>query len=237
MKKPTLAKLMAALLLCAGVNTAAAQMIAYTGCAVREPNSVIAALNSFWEAMSTPESAGRPTLMLSEALFNGPAPGTHSLAAQYADYAAYEASRARIAAKPGVWTALVNSVSAVADCPTDGLFVQMESWGDMDADWTHYAVYPFRTTDIRAYIKAFDKFANSKTMESAPGPVVLWENRAGGQGASHFVNFHAPSFAELNSFLDSLLDSEDYADFVDDVASIRTLGVALQYRKVMMWEP
>ena len=49
--------------------------------------------------------------------------------------------------------------------------------------------------------------------------------------------FDAPSFSALNSFLDSLRASDDYAAFADEVAPIRTLGVVSQTRKVMMWEP
>lgn len=238
MKSTKLVSLLSTLFLLGVTNNGAAQVMGYTACIVEDPSSFVAALNTFWDSMSNVEATNRPTAMINQTLWNGGARATHSIAAHYPDYAAWEDSRARIAANAAAWTRLGMSFSAIADCPFDALFVRLGSWGNVAADWEYYAVYGLRTTDIRAYMEAFEEFAQSDTMKAAPGPVELWEHRAGAaQGPTHFMNFHAPSFSALNSFIDSLGQSEDYADFVEEVESIRTLGIASQYRKIMTLEP
>ena len=238
MKPTRTSRLMGTLLLFGMANSGAAQVMGYTSCTVEDPSSFVAAITTFWDAMSHVDASNRPTAMINQTLWNGGAPGTHSIAAHYADYAAWEDSRARIGANAAAWTRLGNSISAVAECPFEALFVRLGSWGTTDADWEYYAVYGLRISDIRAYMEAFAEFAESDTMNAAPGPVELWQHRAGAaQGPTHFVNFHAPSFSALNAFIDSLGQSEDYADFVDEVESIRTVGIASQYRRIMTLEP
>ena len=79
--------------------------------------------------MSSFEATDRPSLMLVQNLWNGGASATHGLGATYADYDAYEASRARLAANPGPYTALVSSISAVADLPNRDSDYQDEELG------------------------------------------------------------------------------------------------------------
>lgn len=54
---------------------------------------------------------------------------------------------------------------------------------------------------------------------------------------TNFVVFFSPSLASLNEFLDDLTASEAYADFVEEVADIRTLGTATQSQRLVTWEP
>ena len=235
--KTKFTRLMVGLLLLGTANNVAAEVLTYTSCTVKDPTSFVTALSSFYDEMRAVPATDRPSAAILQSLWNGPNPTTHSITASYSDYAALEASTARIAANPGGLATFSRTMAAVATCSAEGLLIRRGVWGDEDADWEFLALYPLTVSDVGAYVKAFDKFANSQTGKAAPGPVILWENRAGAQGYTHLVVFTAPSLAILNTFLDSLLASKDYAGFAADVKSIRKLGQGSQSRKILTLEP
>ncbi len=235
--KTKLTNMMLGLLLLGMVNTVNAEVLTYTSCTVEDPTSFVTALSSFYDEMRAVPATDRPSAAVLQSLWNGPNPTTHSITASYADYAALEASNARIATNPGGLATFSRTMASVAKCSTEGLLIRRGIWGNENADWEFLALYPLTVSDTGAYVKAFDKFANSRIGQAAPGPVVLWENRAGGQGATHLVVFTAPSLAALNAYIDSLFASKDYAGFVAEVKSIRKLGQGSQSRRILTLEP
>jgi len=71
----------------------------------------------------------------------------------------------------------------------------------------------------------------------APGPVALYENRAGEEGVTHYVAFFAPTLTALNEYLDRLLASDTYTKYVEDVRDIRELRTANQAQRLRTWQP
>jgi hypothetical protein len=213
-----------------GVGTA--QVLEYIDCEVRDPASFTAAIEHFFESMS---GGFRPSMSIDWDLWNGSSPATHTVIIAYENHRELETFVERLGDNP-VFAQLLASVGSVATCANEGLAVQIGAWGNQDAPWEYYAVYPVTTTDGAAYTKAFEDYAES-IVDEAPGPIQHYQNRAGEEGVTNFVVFLSPSLASLNEFLDNLTASDAYADFVDEVADIRTLGTATQAQRLITFEP
>ena len=209
-----------------------AQIVQYIGCVVDDVPSLTAAMSSFYDSMA---GGARPTVSLDLEIWNGEDPATHTIIVEYPDYQALEAFRSRMAGSVA-FLVLGNSFESVASCDTEGLAVEMGFWGDRDAEWEFAAVYPLMATDQGRYADAFAEFAES-LIETAPGPIALYQNRAGVQNASNFVVFFASSLAGLNEFIDDILESDGYEEFIEEVTLIRTIGTASQIQRIRTWTP
>ncbi len=213
--------------------SAQGQVVEYIECTVEDPASFIAAATRFLDSMS---GGVRPTFALDETLWNGESDATHAVILEYPDHQSLEAWFDRIGENPAAWMQLMNSISASATCPSEGLAVQRGAWGDTEADWSYYAVYPLNVTDVGLYMDAFEELAE-EIADDLPGSLYIFENRAGLAGVTHFAVFFSPSLAALNEYLDTLQESDDFADFLDVVGSIRTVGTATQRRRMITIEP
>lgn len=209
-----------------------AQVLEYIDCEVRDLPSFIAATGQFFDSMS---GGFRPSISIDWNLWNGSSSATHTVVVQYQSHTELETFIERLG-DSAAFAQLVGSVSAVASCANEGLAVQLGVWGDMEAPWEYYAVYPVTVTDGAAYTEAFEDYAAS-VVDDAPGAIIHYQNRAGQEDVTNFVVFLSPSLASLNEFLDDLTSSAAYADFVDEVAAIRTLGTAGQAQRLITWEP
>ena len=225
------AVLTAAALLCAS-NNVSAQVLQYIGCDVEQAGQFISTIDSAYDSLS---SGYRPTITLMQNTFNGPNPNTHTILFEHADYEGVQNWAARVATTPAAQLILQRN-SDNQDCNTQGVVVQRASWGDTDADWGYVAVFPVTTSDAAAYGALFDDLMSSETGQATPGATTLYEARAGAPN-THFIVAQAPDFASLNEYLDTLLQSDDYADFAEDASEIRTLGLRTQSRHVRTWEP
>ena len=225
------AVLTAAFLFCAS-NSVSAQVLQYIGCDVEQPGQFVSMVDSVFDAMS---GGYRPTVRLLQNTFNGPNPNTHTVLLEHADYVGVQTWAQRVATTPAAQLVFQRNGDN-QECNTQGVVVQRASWGDQDADWGYVAVFPVTTSDAGAYSVLFDELMSSETGEDAPGATTLYEARAGAPN-THFVVAQAPDFASLNAFLDTLLQSDDYADFAEEASEIRSLGVRTQSRHVRTWEP
>lgn len=223
--------LLAAFLICTS-NVGAAQVLQYVGCQVENANEFAAMIN---RVHSSTSGGDRPTVTLVQNTFNGPSAQTHTVLLEFPDYEALQAWGERIAQSTEVQLNFERS-SHNQECNTQGIVVERASWGDRDADWGYNAVFPITTSDAAAYAAALDELFTSEAAEDMPGATVLYESRAGSAN-SHVVVALAPSFSALNNFLDGFFQSDDFADFSDDVSGIRSVGVRTQSRRVRTWEP
>jgi hypothetical protein len=217
------------------VNTATAQIQVweYYHCSVESSAAVEDAVSRYHE-----EIAGglRPTIIMGEILWNGDDESTHEFLFGHADYQSYDAFQARLADLPAA-ALIIRDASAFSECNTDGLAVTRGEWGDQDADQNYSAVFPIVTSDPGEYLEAFEELATSEIGMAAPAAFGIYESRAGGEGTNFFVVFDAPTMAELNQYLDMLTQSDDFADFDDQVRAIRTVGSGFQRRHIRTWEP
>lgn len=210
-----------------------AQVLEYIDCEVSDSASFMAASERFLDAMSGGE---RPTVSVDLNLWNGTDPSTHTVVVAYGGHQSLETFFDRIEQNQAAYMQLLSSLNEVSRCVNEGLAVELGGWGDMEAAWEFYAVYPVATTAAAQYAEAFEDFAGA-VADDAPGPIYFYENRAGEEGVTHFVVFTSPSLASLNGFLDDLSASSDYASFVEAVADIRTLGTATQAQRIVTWAP
>ena len=220
-----------AILLCAG-NNVSAQVIQYVGCDVDQAGQFESMIDSIFDTMG---GGYRPTVTLMQNTFNGPNPQTHTVLFEHEDYEGVQNWARRVAATPTAQL-MLERTGGNRECSNQGFVVQRASWGDQDAEWGYVAVVPITTSDAAAYTALLGELATSATGRATPGATTLYESRAG-TANTHIVVIQAPDFASLNTYLDTLGQSDDFADFLDEAMEIRTTGVATQSRRVRTWEP
>ena len=229
-RKPA-AFLSTAILLCAS-NNVSAQVLQFIGCDVEQAGQFVSTIDSVFDSMS---GGYRPTVTLMQNTFNGPNPQTHTVLFEHADYGRLQAWAGRIANTPAAQLFLARTGDN-RECNNQGLVIERASWGNRDTDWGYVSLVPISTSDAEAYSALLGELATSATGESAPGAIILYEGRAG-TANSHFVVIQAPDFASLNRYLDTIVQSDDFADFLEEAAEIRTTGLSTQSRRVRTWEP
>ena len=213
-------------------NVASAQVLQVVGCEVENPDEFSAMINRLYDAMS---GGYRPTVTLVQNTINGPSDQTHTVLVEHPDYEGYQAWSERLGQTPAAQLIFAGSEHN-QECGNQGLSIEIASWGDRDAEWGYNAVFPITTSDADAYAAALADLSTSDTGENAPGATILYESRAGST-STHVVALLAPDFATLNNYLDTLFESDDFEDFIDEVAEIRSLGLRTQNRRVRTWEP
>lgn len=231
MASKSAAFLTATILLCAS-NNVSAQVLQYIGCDIEQAGQFETTVDSVFEEMS---GGYRPTATLMQNTFNGPNPQTHTVLFEHPDYARMQAWSERIANTPAAQLLLARTTDN-RECNNQGFVIERASWGDRDADWGYVAVVPVTTSDAEAYTALLGELATSATGEAAPGATILFESRAGTPN-THVVVIQAPDFASLNAYMDTFAQSDDFADFLEEAAEIRTTGVTTQSRRVRTWEP
>jgi hypothetical protein len=214
-------------------NLAAAQVVSVYECEAESQAAMENALDRFYQAMA---GGLRPIMALDEFVWNGSNENTHRLIFAHADYQSFETFQARMAATPAAALVIEDS-SEIAQCDTERLSLLRGEWGDVGSELPFISLTPITTSDAGRYAEAFAQMAESQTENTAPGAVRLFESRAGGDGANFFVALLAPSMSELNEWMDTTFQSDDFADFIDEVAEIRTVGSVSQMRRVRVWEP
>ncbi len=213
-------------------NVGSAQVLQVVGCEVENAGEFATTLNSFYDAMS---GGYRPTVTLVQNTINGPSDQTHTVLVEHPDYESQQAWNERVGQTPAAQLVFARSTDN-QECDNQGLVIELASWGDRDAEWGFNAVFPVTTSDADAYVAAVADLLTSDTGENAPGATILYESRAGST-STHVVAVLAPDFATLNNYLDTLFQSDDFANFVDEVSEIRSLGLRTQNRRVRTWEP
>jgi len=212
-------------------HVGAAQVLHYMGCELEKTSEFAEMINDVYASLDGGE---RPTVSLMVNFLNGPNDQTHTVLTEHDDYESFEAWRRALQTPEAAL--IIERAEDLAVCENEGLLIERASWGDRDAEWRNNAVFPVTTSDAEAYAAALEGLFTSDTGEIAPGATILYESRAGST-ITHVVVATAPSFAALNNYLDVLFQSDDYQDFNDKVAGIRTLGVRTQSIRYRTWEP
>lgn len=211
----------------------AAHVFSYFECEVDSATAFEDAITRVHE-----ELAGglRPTAFLDADMWNGSSENTHFLLLHYDSYRDWETVQGRIDDTPSAGLAIANAWE-VADCDSDGLAIERGFWGDPETPWSFYAVLPITTSDPSRYAEAFGELAEFQSQNSSLAGVGLYEVRAGGNGENFVVAIGASSMAVLNENLDALSEYDEFSDFLDEVSDIRTVGAAVQRRRLRTWEP
>jgi hypothetical protein len=204
----------------------------YVGCEVEQPGQFVGMIDNVYSTMS---GGYRPTVTLNQNTFNGPNRQTHMVVLEHPDYERMQSWAERVANTPAAQLIFARNGDN-QDCYTQGIVIERASWGSSDTEWGYAALFPVTTSDSDTYAELLGDIADSPTGEAAPGEIILYESRAG-SAVTHFVFISAPDFASLNNYLDTLFQSEDYADFNEEAAEIRSIGVRTQTRRVRTWEP
>jgi hypothetical protein len=228
--KRIITKLLVPLALLVVSRGAIAQALTYVDCEVDDSASVIAAITRFYDSL---EGDAKPAVFLDQWIWNGEDPSTHRILIAYPDYAALEAFRSSVVGSAAA-LAIGNTLDAVADCNSNGLAVLRGAWGNQEAQSTYFAVYGISTTDSAAYAAALENLAESQA-NLAPGSILLFENRAGIRSDTHLVVIGAPTLAGLNTYLDALFASDDFADYGEEVGPIRTVTSRSQAFRMRVW--
>jgi hypothetical protein len=211
---------------------ALAQALTYVDCEIEDASSITAALTEFYDSM---QGGTRPVIYLDQWLWNGEDPSTHRILVAYPDYAALEEFRGRVVGSTAQ-ARIGNTLDAVGNCETNGLAVMRGQWGNQNVQAAYFAVYGISATDGAAFTAAFGRLGAAQAA-TAPGPIYLFENRAGIGADTHLVVIGAPTLAGLNTYLDSLFASDEYADYIEDVREIRTITSRNQAFRVRAWTP
>jgi hypothetical protein len=225
-------KLFVSLLFVSGSQAAGAQALTYFDCDVENVRGFRGALNGFYETLA---GGPRPVLFLDDWVYTDGSLRSHRVIAAHADYQSVEAFNARIGQTPEAQQAL-GAIESLSDCVGPGLAIQRGVWGNQEAQVSFFMVFNIAASDGAAYAAAFQQLVERRS-DGVPGPIYLFENRAGMSGVSHIVVIGAPSMASLNTYLDSLFASQDFARFSDAVRDIRTIVSSHQVRRTMVLAP
>lgn len=96
----------------------------------------------------------------------------------------------------------------------------------------YLAAYLIHTTDAAAYRSAI---ADINAAIGNPGVLRLVAKRTGNRNFTHAVLIGGADFEAVNAFIDKLLASDAYADFVEKVGDIRKVVGLSMYRRVATW--
>ena len=225
-------KLFVSLLLVNGSQGVGAQSLTYFDCDVENVRGFRGALSAFYETLA---GGPRPVMFLDDWVYTDGSLRSHRVIAAHADYQSVEAFNARIGQTPEAQQAL-EAIQSVSDCVGPGLAIQRGMWGNQEAQASFFMVFNISATNGAAYTAAFEQLVERRS-DGVPGPIYLFENRAGTSGVSHIVVIGAPSMATLNSYLDSLFASQEFARFSDAVRDIRTIVSSHQVRRIMVLAP
>lgn len=199
----------------------------YVSLDVHNPAAFVMALDEFRGS----GIMGGTTASLWAATFDGSNPTSHVLVIGYDDYAELQRVDERV--RPSrEWVDYLNATRGTNDVTALGMGIERVVRG---SGWhNHGAAMVFNMTvrDPGTYAPAFAELIES--MDN-PGSSRLMEIRAGGEGATHLAIITAPDFVTLNTFMDDLLGSDAYADFVEEVGDIRSINTTSIYRRVKTW--
>lgn len=218
---------MASLLFATGGMAQAEPMEAVFDLDVENPAALMSALNTLFES----DDMSDHTVTLWASQFDGSSPGNHVIVAEYDDYEEYETLTARRVGSPD-WSSFVLSVQGVSDGTSSLMAVQRSIDGGGWRGHGALAAYILTVRDVGTYMDAFNEMIGA--MDN-PGSVRLMELRAGGDGATHAALISAPTFSELNNYIDGLYESDAFRTFIGKVSGIRTVNTVHIYRRVKSW--
>jgi len=184
---------------------------------VTEPDTLIEAYDAWF---SSKDSKQGQTTTLLENFVNGDSNSTHTTILDFPDYASLETSE-NLLPDSIDFAKLQRRTSGIATGVWEGLSLRLvdngKSWKAGDYVWG--IGIQVAAGESKTYAAAFKEYINSKTGKKAPGLLRLLASRAGST-ENHVVLVSAPTFVELNKFMDSSGESEDFANFRSKVKAI-----------------
>jgi len=159
-----------------------------------------------------------------------PGEGTHTIVADYDNYAARaKLDKARVESHG--WANYVLATQG-SELVSADLAIVVEDFGKARHEAGYLVAYTMQVRDADKYRDALAK------MEKAvgnPGVLRLVNVRSGTTDITHAVLVGASDFAAANEYLDELYASDAFATFVEEVGDIRTVGNVAMYRRVAHW--
>ncbi|MEJ2603491.1 MAG: hypothetical protein P8172_09375 [Gammaproteobacteria bacterium] len=211
----------------ASALVSAAPVEAVYGFKVDNPRAFVAALDS----LLATEGMKEAKVSLWATAFNGPNPATHLIVTDHQSHDAYhKMTSMRLASD--AWPRYLLAVNDIADLTGETLFVERMNEGGNWREHGAVAAYVMSVSDGRRYADAFRTLIDDA---GHPGSVRLMEARAGAMGYSHVVLITAPDIADLNNYLDKLLDGDAYAKFAGKVRDIRKINTVSMYSRIKSW--
>lgn len=162
--------------------------------------------------------------------FGVPGNATHTVVADYDNYAAREKLDMAMLGSHG-WSkyelATQGSESVSAD-----LAIVVKDYGKARHEAGYLVAFVMQVRDPGAYVNALGKLNDAV---GNPGVLRLVALRSGPADTTHAVLIGAADFAAANAYLDKLFASDAYAAFNAEVGDNRTLVNVGMYRRVSHW--
>jgi len=163
--------------------------------------------------------------------FDGANPATHTLVGMFDDYESHqELTRQRLDHRG--WVEFLLAVEGVSVATSNSMAVELFKAGELQDDHRSIVAFIMTVTDPAAYAPALTQLTEDV---GHPGSLRLMQLRFGGDGASHAALLSAPDSVAMNEYLDELISSDEYAEFVDDVSDIRTIQTVNYYALARHW--
>ena len=210
-----------------GSSARADEVEAVIGLDVDNPRAFVSAMDNMFES----GAMDGYNLAVWANAFDGDNPATHTLVASFAGYESYQALTRQRLQHPG-WLEYQHAVDGVSSVTATGMAVEAYRAGEL-VD-SHRSAVAFVMT-VRNPATYAAELANLTEAQGHPGSIRLMQMRYGGMGATHAVLLTAPDSVAMNEYLDKLLSSDDYAEFVEDVGAIRTIITVNNYSLVKRW--
>lgn len=163
--------------------------------------------------------------------FDGTNPATHTLVASFDGYESYDRLTRQRLDHSG-WLEFLQAIEGTSTGTSSLMAVEAFKAGEIADSHRSGVAFIMTVRDPAKYAAEFSKLTRA---QGHPGSIRLMQLRYGSMGATHAVVMTAPSSAAMNEYLDKLLASEDYADFVDEVGDIRTINTVNNYALVKRW--
>jgi hypothetical protein len=212
-----------------GLN-AVAQVENVIGQTITNQAASVAAYDA-WFA-SDDSDHGQTAILLANGV-DGANADTHTLVLDFPDYASREAHFDSLA-DSDAFAELQLSNSPVSSNTGQSLWLRINDNGKSWNEGDYVYIVTMKARDAQAYIAANNELMNSDFGKAAPGGSRLVVNRAGGSGFAVLIS--APSFVELNEYLDSARGNEDFAEYRSKVADTVTLGDSQIAQVVKVWK-
>lgn len=159
-----------------------------------------------------------------------PGEATHTIVADYASYADRDKlDKARVESHG--WANYMLDTQGYEFVSAD-LSIVLKDFGKPRHDAGYLTAFVMRVTDPGAYLAALSDLNNAV---GNPGVLRLVALRSGPADVTHAVLIGGADFAAVNSYLDKLFASDDYAAFNGKVGGIRTMLSVQMYRRVGHW--
>ena len=187
--------------------------------------------------LATDDSDAGQTVTLLANLFDGDAPATHTIVADFPDYESWEELDGRRAGS-AAWAQQTRASAGISSIVGSSLMLRVTDNGESWSAGDFLAVVPVTVSGrsgVATYVAAFQEMIDSDMGEEAPGLIRLVASRAGGE-TSHIALITAPTFVALNEYMDSFGEREGYQTFVSGVDGLSRVVGGQVLRIVKVWD-